>query len=182
VIANNIILIEISINIIFFLFNTKPNIPIKKGVDLELLIHIMEVERCDGLVESSDAGVGDDDVDVLEVAVPDDLNGLERHHFGRAVDGEEAELAAFRAGEVREPSPAGKVWVAVAHGCENVVVRTREIGGDEAPSDAYLRCLIGALLSEKGQKVGSYLCWRQSLRQRWSFRTSLCQMPQALEG
>ncbi len=37
VIANNIISIEISINIIFLLFKTKPNIPIKKSINVRLI-------------------------------------------------------------------------------------------------------------------------------------------------
>ena len=39
VIANNIISIEISINIIFFLFNTKPNIPIIKSIKDKFIVY-----------------------------------------------------------------------------------------------------------------------------------------------
>src|SRR6187402_2225898 len=38
VIANNIISIEISINIIFFLFKTKPKIPIKKSIKDKFIV------------------------------------------------------------------------------------------------------------------------------------------------
>ena len=39
VIANSIISIEISINIIFFLFNTNPKVPIKKSIKVKFIVY-----------------------------------------------------------------------------------------------------------------------------------------------